>query len=255
MIDAVLLDTLRFSTGDILRKDNGFTLIELLVVIGIIAILIAILLPSLRKSREQAIRVQCASNLRQLSMGWTQYAGANRGWYPPNAGPYPIYIAFPAFRNDLKTQMTPYFKDARIFYCPSTGMRPEDPGNWHGTPPGSGNLIQDYAIYAHWRGGMVNTPNTVVYDDTSDTAELTFIEKMGRSKNHHVMMSDQCWASSTTGLLTKPTWANHAGYRNATNMGPWSGLNILYYDGHVIWKRSNEIKRRATYSTTGAVFF
>lgn len=56
---------------------HGFTLIELLVVMSIMSLLMSILLPGLNQAREQANRVVCASNLRQLTLAWTMYAVNN----------------------------------------------------------------------------------------------------------------------------------------------------------------------------------
>lgn len=65
-----------------MRTDKAFTLIELLVVISIIALLVAILLPSLSKARETARRMQCLSNQRQLVIGAVLYTHQHQGAMP-----------------------------------------------------------------------------------------------------------------------------------------------------------------------------
>src|SRR5688500_367401 len=68
-----------------ITNSGGFTLVELLVVIGIIAVLIAMLLPSLNKPRESAKSVSCMSNLRVIGQQFQIYFAQNeKAFYPPS---------------------------------------------------------------------------------------------------------------------------------------------------------------------------
>ena len=130
MINQVLAP--RMGHRPLRRARLGFTLIELLVVISIVALLIAMLLPALKKAKETARRAVCLSNIRQISNGMHVYANENDGRFPPvhaDAGPGGLPAlrlprTYPGFEIDgwygpgllYKLEILP---DPRIFYCPS----------------------------------------------------------------------------------------------------------------------------------------
>src|SRR5689334_9520640 len=64
------------------RTPRAFTLVEILVVIGIIALLVAMILPALNKARTSASRVVCASNERQIAMSMIMFANEHHGYLP-----------------------------------------------------------------------------------------------------------------------------------------------------------------------------
>lgn len=107
------------STSRSLRA--GFSLVEVLVVIGIIGLLLAILMPTLRVARQTAQRLQCQSNLRQIGFAFLSYANDNRGSMPSWSGWHAS--AFPANAGDEISWVGKLARiippDSRVYNCPS----------------------------------------------------------------------------------------------------------------------------------------
>ncbi len=101
------------------REHRAFTLIELMVVVAIIAVLIAILVPSLGRARQQAYQVKCMAKLHGIGLGIFYYVQdpANGNGFLPNLGLSGLWAS----------QVAPYLKPQRgggLFRCPSDPSPP-----------------------------------------------------------------------------------------------------------------------------------
>jgi prepilin-type N-terminal cleavage/methylation domain-containing protein/prepilin-type processing-associated H-X9-DG protein len=109
-------------------RRNGFTLIELLVVIAIIAVLMGILMPALRKARDQAKRIHCLSNVKTLTLGWLMYKDDNDDKLVPGKMGKGKWVLAPPDYADTEEQkdaikdgvLFPYVgKTVDVYHCPA----------------------------------------------------------------------------------------------------------------------------------------
>ena len=105
----------------------GFSLVELLVVIGIIAVLLAMLLPALASARRAARAVVCGSNVRQVTLAATMYSGEHAGRFPPAAADFLANLDRWHGRRDdasepfdpIRGPIWPYLATAEVRACPA----------------------------------------------------------------------------------------------------------------------------------------
>jgi type II secretory pathway pseudopilin PulG len=226
------------------RSYAAFTLVELLVVIGIIALLISVLMPALRKARESAQNVQCLSNLKQLYLSLQFYANDHEGVFPAAHGGSQYQYPVPRSLSTIGSSgsRVQYVKNHRVWSCPAdktdAAFINVQPGGFLNQQLGSGhNISYGYNQTAGmWENQTSNWPDTnkpkyfEAYRPSRsktprDDAILFDVEAGTGSSNPHTY--NFLWArlEFTTGIV--PTEQLYSGRHAGSRM-----INIVAGDGH-----------------------
>ena len=244
------------------KKRKAFTLIELLVVVAIIALLLSILLPSLSKAKEMAKRVVCATNLKQWGTGIVTYSVDNNGKIPETAWahgqldervpnvvftpdtPPAMYSPKTTHRDmtPISVQiMEPYmggvdFENKTIdasWLCPSN-PRLKNLAEDYWREPVNGYLHMNFSYFGHIKKfASRNVDPQRLIRDLQD----------GRLDGSKVLMCDYVYYNQQFSL-----WGYNHGKNGGSIVGVGygrqdsgppeiSGVNQLYGDGHVDWKK------------------
>jgi prepilin-type N-terminal cleavage/methylation domain-containing protein/prepilin-type processing-associated H-X9-DG protein len=205
-------------------RKRAFTLIELLVVIAIIAILASLLLPALSKAKAKANTTKCASNEKQIAVGYLLYAGDNADYLPlashlGDAAPSEWYFEIGSYLARQATTYSNIVAKGSVVACPSAKLEKAFPP---GTP-----AAEAYGGYGH----------NYVY--------LGYLSEDERVKTTAITKpSETCMNGDGLDLDKRLNWWNY-GYLYPPSIPPWGqptvwpyvrhgkGSNYAWVDGHV----------------------
>jgi prepilin-type processing-associated H-X9-DG protein/prepilin-type N-terminal cleavage/methylation domain-containing protein len=209
---------------------GGFTLVELLVVIGIIAVLIAMLLPALSKARQQAVLIKCASNLREIGQGMTMFVNDNKFHWIKNSNgvnrwPYELI--------DKKYLPKGYSNVANtnVFLCPADTAPPTSSTAQRWEYGGSYGYNGDLNSYA---------PGSSSANPSFRGKSLTVVKVPTEMVAFWDSLQPLVAAGTVGWVFDRSNWST----RRPDPLRHGGRANILFVDGHVQTVRPQDIPER-----------
>lgn len=250
------------------QRRTAFTLVELLVVIGIIALLIAILLPTLNGARRASRQLKCLSNIRQLGLVDQMYQTEWKGWhlwgYHGWSTPNPPWKPSPKPANaDEITNPRRYWHSNQLILStlgavnpqsnryPISATCPESPLSIERENVNGTTLHNSYAMNYTNLPGTPASEGPVFFNALKNNAVLSSAEKIffvdGSSEGVSVGGS----APATPPAANNSTMRYYDPYYEERHEPPdkggavsyrhKGGANVLFFDGHAEWKRDKEL--------------
>lgn len=232
------------------NQRTGFTLIELLVVIAIVAILASILFPVFGRARENARRSACMSNMKQLGLGFLQYAQDNDEFFPFS---WKSGMAYSSGAMGWGGRIYSYVRNTDVYRCPSDGKQVLGKVSYS-----SNDNIGGYSTYHVGTYGIYKPIHTAQFKATEKTVLLLETSKVNfdvstNSDEHQTASTDGYNSRGGQGAMrfaTGPIGGCQDWY--AAEMTPaevmpparhLGGANYLAVDGHVKWLRPENVSR------------
>jgi len=211
------------------QKAPGFTLVELLVVIAIITILAAMLMPVLKRARDQAYATQCANNLKQQGVGVNLYADENGGILPGGA-----------FKDSAGVSSNCTWI-SWIYPC-ATGRELEKPGDPTKTPKGAGVI---FLCPSQEEPDRSSSTRLNLYNSSyAINCQIHFHDPDWLGPSQVIRYLHKVQRPTTTLLVTDSGPQGYGAYwynpelTSYMGRGPFrhfDGGNVLHFDFHVKW--------------------